>query len=89
MIRRRGMLQVKAQTKGGGRRDPSEIPKIRARTRGMQGRDIEKVAFGVAMQPDPNQKSLLQKSRIVIPAKAGIQSFECILDTGFRRCDGI
>jgi len=33
--------------------------------------------------------SFVQKSSDVIPAKAGIQSFQCILDTGFRRCDEI
>jgi hypothetical protein len=32
--------------------------------------------------------SQLQKSIIVIPAKAGIQSFQSVLDTGFCRCDG-
>jgi hypothetical protein len=32
--------------------------------------------------------SQLQKSIIVIPAEAGIQSFQSVLDTGFRRCDG-
>jgi hypothetical protein len=33
----------------------------------------------------------LQKIIIVIPAEAGIQSFQSfqsVLDTGFRRCDG-
>jgi hypothetical protein len=33
--------------------------------------------------------SQLQKSFYVIPAKAGIQSFQRILDPGFRRGDGI
>jgi hypothetical protein len=33
--------------------------------------------------------SLLQKLLDVIPANTGIQSFQYILDTGFRRCDGI
>ena len=32
--------------------------------------------------------SLLQKSCIVIPAKAGIQCFQYVLDLGFRRGDG-
>jgi hypothetical protein len=32
--------------------------------------------------------SQLQKSIIVIPAEAGIQSFQSVLDTGFRRNDG-
>jgi hypothetical protein len=36
-----------------------------------------------------SMKSQLQKSFCVIPAKAGIQSFHCILDPGFRRGDGI
>jgi hypothetical protein len=30
----------------------------------------------------------MQKSIIVIPTEAGIQSFQSFLDTGFRRCDG-
>jgi hypothetical protein len=33
--------------------------------------------------------SQLQKSFYVIPAKAGIQSFQYILDPGFRRSDRI
>jgi hypothetical protein len=33
--------------------------------------------------------SRLQKSLYVIPVKAGIQSFQCILDPGFYRGDGI
>ena len=31
--------------------------------------------------------SQLQNSYSVIPAKAGIQSYQCILDPGFRRGD--
>jgi hypothetical protein len=34
------------------------------------------------------QVSQLQKSIIVIPAEAGIQSYQSVLDTGLRRCDG-
>jgi len=35
-----------------------------------------------------NKGSLLQKSLAVIPAKAGIQSFQDVLDPGFRRGAG-
>ncbi|MBM3300014.1 MAG: hypothetical protein FJY85_08670 [Deltaproteobacteria bacterium] len=37
----------------------------------------------------PFSQSLLQKSLAVIPAKAGIQSFQDVLAPGFRRGDGL
>jgi hypothetical protein len=37
----------------------------------------------------PRDMSLLQKSIYVIPAKAGIQAFQALLEPGFRRGDGI
>jgi hypothetical protein len=41
------------------------------------------------MDDNTMHMSQLQKPIIVIPAEAGIRSFQSFLDAGFRRCDGL